>query len=167
LRRWRWRNCRRPAETPAAATLEAELERVAALGLHDPHSLWLTITQKNAPRGFSRDLLARMIAYRIQEQQLGKPGREMRHRLDRLAKGDGEPVRHLKVGTVLVREHKRMLRSGYHRYVVERTALLRPARRKERHAGCGCRTSGREGSAASLDTRLRPFDRRDEQGGAC
>ena len=47
-----------------------------------------------------------MIAYRVQEQRLGKLGREMRQRLDRLAKGGGEPVRHLKVGTVMVREHK-------------------------------------------------------------
>jgi hypothetical protein len=47
-----------------------------------------------------------MIAYRVQERQLGKLGREMRQRLDGLAKGGGEPVRHLKVGTVMVLEHK-------------------------------------------------------------
>ena len=51
-------------------------------------------------------MLALTIAYRVQEQRLGKLGREMRQRLDRLAKGGGEPVRHLKVGTVMVREHK-------------------------------------------------------------
>jgi hypothetical protein len=89
-----------------AATLEAELERIAALGLDDLRSLWLRIAQNSAPRAFSRDLLARMIAYRVQEQRLGKLGREMRQRLDRLAKGGGEPVRHLKVGTVMVREHE-------------------------------------------------------------
>jgi RNA polymerase sigma factor (sigma-70 family) len=97
---------RRPAEAPVAETLEAELERIAALGLVDLRSLWLKMTHKNAPRVFSRDLLARMIAYRVQEQQLGKLGREMRRRLDWLARSGGEPVRHLKVGTVMVREHK-------------------------------------------------------------
>ena len=97
---------RRLAETPAAKTLEAELEGIAALGLDDLRSLWLRMTQKSAPRAFSRDLLARKISYRVQEQQLGKLGREMRQRLDRLAKGGREPVRHLKVGTVMVREHK-------------------------------------------------------------
>jgi len=97
---------RRLAETPAAKTLKAELEGIAALGLDDLRSLWLRMTRKGAPRAFSRDLLARMIAYRVQEQQLGKLGREMRQRLDGLAKGCGEPVRHLKVGTVMVREHK-------------------------------------------------------------
>jgi hypothetical protein len=66
------------------------------------------MTQKSAPRAFSRDLLARMIAYRVQEQRLGMVGREMRQHLARLAKGGGEPVRHLKVGTVMVREHNGM-----------------------------------------------------------
>ena len=47
-----------------------------------------------------------MIAYRVQEQRLGKLGRETRKLLDRLAKGGAEPVRHLKVGTVIVREHQ-------------------------------------------------------------
>ena len=59
-----------------------------------------------APKALSRDLLARMIAYRVQEQRLGKLGRETRKLLDRLAKGGAEPVRHLKVGTVMVREHQ-------------------------------------------------------------
>ena len=43
---------------------------------------------------------------RVQEQRLGKVGREMRKLLDHLAKGGGEAVRHLKVGTVMVREHR-------------------------------------------------------------
>jgi hypothetical protein len=96
---------RRQAATPAAETLEAELERIAALGLDDLRSHWLKTTQQSAPRAFSRDMLSRMIAHRIQEQRLGKLGRELRQRLDRLARGGGEPVRHLKVGTVMVREH--------------------------------------------------------------
>src|SRR5438552_3496329 len=79
----------------------------AAMQRHDDlRSLWLRMNQKSAPQAFSRDLLARIIAFRVQEQRLGKLGREMRQRLDRLARGGGEPVRHLKVGTVMVREHK-------------------------------------------------------------
>jgi hypothetical protein len=64
------------------------------------------MTQQNAPKALPRDLLARMIAYRVQERRLGKLGREMRKLLDRLAKGGAEPVRHLKIGTVMVREHQ-------------------------------------------------------------
>jgi len=108
---------RRQAETPAAETLEAELDRIAALGLDDLRALWLKMTGQVAPRVLSRNLLARMLAYRAQEQRLGKLGRKMRQRLDGLARGSGEPVRHLKVGTVLVRErqgtlHEVMVVSG-------------------------------------------------------
>ena len=97
---------RRQAATPAAETLEAALDRIAALGLDDVRSLWLKMTGQGAPRALSRDLITRMIAHRVQEQRLGKLGREMRQRLDGLARGGAEPVRHLKVGTVMVREHQ-------------------------------------------------------------
>jgi hypothetical protein len=78
---------RRQAETPATETLEAELDRIAALGLDDLRALWLKMTRQAAPRVLSRNLLARMLAYRVQEQRLGKLGREMRQRLDGLARG--------------------------------------------------------------------------------
>jgi hypothetical protein len=94
-----------PVATPAAQPLEAELDRIAALGLDEVRALWREMMQQNAPKALSRDLLARMVAYRVQEQRLGKLGREMRKLLERLAKGGAEPVRHLKVGTVMVREH--------------------------------------------------------------
>ena len=97
---------RRRAATPAAEALGAQLKRIAALGLDELRSLWLKKTGRGPPRGLSRDLIARMIAHRVQEQRLGKLGREMRQRLDSLARGGAEPVRHLKVGTVIVREHQ-------------------------------------------------------------
>ena len=37
---------------------------------------------------------------------IGKLGRGMRKLLDRLARGGAEAVRHLKVGTMMVREHQ-------------------------------------------------------------
>ena len=97
---------RRQAATPAAETLEAELDRIATLGLDEMRSLWLKMAGQGAPKVLSRALLARMIAHRVQEQRLGKLSREMRQRLDGLARGGGEPVRHLRVGTVMVREHQ-------------------------------------------------------------
>lgn len=96
----------RRATTPAAEALEVELGGIAGLNLVELRTLWLKMTGQGAPKALSRDLLARMIAHRIQEQRLGKLGREMRERLDGLAKGGAEPVRHLKVGTVMVREHQ-------------------------------------------------------------
>jgi hypothetical protein len=97
---------RRRSATPAAETLEAELDCIATLGLDELRSLWLKMTGQGAPKVLSRALLARMIAHRIQERRLGKLSLEMRQRLDGLARGGGEPVRHLKVGTVMVREHQ-------------------------------------------------------------
>ncbi len=40
---------RQPVATPAAQTLEAELDRIAALGLDEVRALWREITQRNAP----------------------------------------------------------------------------------------------------------------------
>ena len=60
---------RQPVETPAAQTLEAELDRIRGLGLDEVRALWREMTQQNAPKALSRDLLARMIAYRVQEQR--------------------------------------------------------------------------------------------------
>jgi Protein of unknown function (DUF2924) len=96
-------------ETPAVASLEAELDRIRALGLDELRALWRGMTRRNPPKALSRDLLARMLAYRIQEQALGKLSHETRRLLDRLARGGAEPIRHLKVGTVMVREHQGML----------------------------------------------------------
>src|SRR5260370_13882445 len=96
---------RREAETLAAETLETELAHIAALSLDDLRALWLKMTGQGAPRALSRELVARMIAHRIQEQLLGKLGREMRHPLDRLARGGAAPARHLKVGTLTLLTH--------------------------------------------------------------
>jgi hypothetical protein len=50
---------RQPVATPAAQTLEAELDRIAALDLDEVRALWREMTQQNAPQALSRDLLAR------------------------------------------------------------------------------------------------------------
>jgi hypothetical protein len=96
----------RPTEVPSADDLEAELAGIRELSLDTLRARWRERTERNAPKILSRELLARMIAHRIQEQALGGLSRETRKLLDRLAQGDGEPVRHLKIGTVLVREHQ-------------------------------------------------------------
>src|ERR1700757_1009195 len=94
----------RPTGSLSAGSIMAELERIRALSLHELRAYWRGMAKQSAPKILSRDLLARMIAYRIQEKAFGGLSRETRKLLDRLAKGDAEPVWHLKVGTVLVRE---------------------------------------------------------------
>jgi hypothetical protein len=60
------------------------------------------------PRGLTKDIVARMIAYRIQEEAFGGLDKETIKLLDRLARGDktNELNRRLKPGTVLVREYQ-------------------------------------------------------------
>ncbi len=96
---------RQPA-SPAPEALEAELTRITGLGVDELRVLWRTMARRNPPAALSRDMLARMVAYELQEQRLGKLAISTRKLLDRLARGGSEPVRHLKAGTVMVREHR-------------------------------------------------------------
>lgn len=61
------------------------------------------------PIGLTKDLITRMIAYRIQEEMFGALDRPTIKLLDRLARGDkagAELNRRLKSGTVLIREYR-------------------------------------------------------------
>jgi hypothetical protein len=98
------RKARQPGD-PAAGTLDAELSRIRTLGIDELRAMWRSMTHSSAPKALSRDLLARAIAHRLQEQHIGKLDRALCQMLDRLAKGK-EPVRRLKIGTVLVRQHR-------------------------------------------------------------
>jgi hypothetical protein len=96
---------RRRLAKPVLETLQAELDRIAALNLAALRTLWLKTNGRGAPKAMSGELLARAIAYQVQEKRLGGLARELRRRLDALARGGGETTRHLKVGTVIVREY--------------------------------------------------------------
>jgi hypothetical protein len=61
--------------------------------------------RRPAPESLSRDLLARLVAHRLQERRLGGIDRELALKLNRLAQGLPSR-RRLKAGTVLVREHE-------------------------------------------------------------
>ena len=87
---------------PAAVDLEAELARIAAMNIYELRSLWREREGREAPKGFSKDLLARALAYAIQEEQLGGLSPELKKLL---ANADAEPPRRIKVGSVIVREY--------------------------------------------------------------
>jgi hypothetical protein len=62
-----------------------------------------------APCGVTKDIITRMIAYRIQEEAFGCLNRQISKLLDRLARGDSTRTdlnRRLKAGTVLIREYQ-------------------------------------------------------------
>jgi hypothetical protein len=89
--------------------IEAEIERIRALGLEALRSEWRAMYGASPPAGVTKDIMARMMAYRIQEQALGGPDRAVIRALERLARGEKpgtEPPRRLKAGTVLIREYQ-------------------------------------------------------------
>ena len=93
---------RRPQS--AVETLDAEIDRIASLNIDELRALWRETMGRPAPEALSKDLIARALAYRLQEQSLGGLDPHLRRLLTSLAKPGAEPVRHLKIGSVIVRE---------------------------------------------------------------
>jgi len=91
-----------------AAAIEAEIDQVRSLGIGALRQRWRSMSGAAPPKGLTKDIIARMIAYRIQAGAFGGLDRETVKLLDRLARGrtpDGLN-RRLKAGTVLVREYQ-------------------------------------------------------------
>jgi Protein of unknown function (DUF2924) len=88
------------------AAIAAEIAHVRALAPDALQRRWRAEFGRKPPATLSRDLLGRMIAMRIQEQVLGSLDHESLTFLDALARRGVSPRRHLKPGTVLVREYQ-------------------------------------------------------------
>jgi hypothetical protein len=88
--------------------VEAEVDQIQALSIDELRKRWRAMFGATPPRALSKDIIARMIAYRIQEAAFGGLDRETIKLLDRLAQGEkpSELNRRLKVGTVLIREYE-------------------------------------------------------------
>jgi hypothetical protein len=96
-----------PERTINAAAIEAEVDRIRSLGIDALRARWRMLFSAVPPKGFTKDIIGRMITYRIQEEEFGGLDRETVKLLDRLARGErpNELNRRLKTGTVLVREY--------------------------------------------------------------
>ena len=90
------------------AAIEAEVDQIRSLGIDALRVRWCAMFGRTPPKGLTKDIMGRMIAYRVQEEAFGGLDRETRKLLDRFAKGDkpNELSRRLKAGTVLVREYQ-------------------------------------------------------------
>ena len=88
------------------AAMEAEIARVRSLALDALRRRWRVVFGRTPPVGLSRDLLGRMIAWRMQEQAFGGLDRDSLRFLEGLARHGGSPRRRLKPGTVLVRDYQ-------------------------------------------------------------
>ena len=93
----------------ADPNIETEIAKIRSLTIEDLRSLWRTTFRSAPPVAFTRDLLGRAIAYRIQEKAYGGLDRATLKLLDGLARGSSAGLqlnRRLKSGTVLVREYQ-------------------------------------------------------------
>jgi hypothetical protein len=88
-----------------AAAIEAEIAHLRSLALDALRRRWQAVFGRTPPAPLSKDLLGRMIAWRLQEQAFGGLDRESLSFLDSLARHGGSPRRRLKPGTVLVRDY--------------------------------------------------------------
>lgn len=89
-----------------AANLDARLDGLRAMMVEQLRIVWSEIRGSAAPGSFSKDLLARAIAYRLQEEAFGGLNVSTARLLRSLAKTGAEPLRQVKVGSVIIREHR-------------------------------------------------------------
>ncbi len=95
---------RRQGTDPAA--IEAEIERLRTCAPDALGRRWQVMFGRTPPAALSKDLLAHMIACRMQELAFGGLDRESLTFLDSLARRTGPRRRQLKAGTVLVRDYQ-------------------------------------------------------------
>ena len=88
------------------AAIEAEIAHLRSLARDALRRHWRVIFGRTPPADLSKDLLGRMIAYRLQERAFGGLDRESLRFLHGLARHGGPPRRRLKSGTVLVRDYQ-------------------------------------------------------------
>jgi hypothetical protein len=91
------------------AAVEAEVDRIRSLGIAALRARWRLMFGGSPPAGLSKDIIKRLMAYRIQEDAFGGLDRETKRLLGRLARGGKARVefnRRLKPGAILVREYQ-------------------------------------------------------------
>src|SRR5262245_10736499 len=89
--------------------VEAEIDRARSLGLEALRTRWRAMFDGVPPAVLPKDLLARMIAYQVQQEAFGGLHPDAVKLLSQLGHGEKpniEMKRRLKPGTVLVREYQ-------------------------------------------------------------
>jgi hypothetical protein len=85
-----------------------EIDNLTPLNREGARAVWRSEFRKEPPKCLSRELLIRMLAWRIQEKAFGGHDRQTMTLLDGLARGKASDPgrRRLKPGTVLIREYQ-------------------------------------------------------------
>ena len=99
-------------------TLDALIESIMTISAEELSRAWRKIVGKPAPANLPKSLSSRMLAYQLQADQSGDLGKEAIRLLDSIANdlAAGKALnikppsdRRLKPGTVLMREHRRVV----------------------------------------------------------
>ena len=83
--------------------LTAALASLPGLSTDAARAAYRRLYRRSPPSAFSRDLLIRAVAYRLQEQVRGGLSPETKLLLDRLARGKAQAARWIKPGSTIVR----------------------------------------------------------------
>jgi hypothetical protein len=95
----------RPAEE-SAEQFHSRLATIQTADFGGLRGLWRERFKADPPKTLSKDLVARILAYDVQEKRLGGLSRETQKLLASVARTGLAPPRRLKIGSVLVREHQ-------------------------------------------------------------
>jgi hypothetical protein len=100
--------CKRGLADAKHKEIAAQIDEIRSLNKNQLRQRWEAMFKKPVPEALTKDLLARMIAYRIQEKAFGGLDRETEKLLESYARGDktSTPPRRMKSGTVLLREYQ-------------------------------------------------------------
>ena len=92
-----------PRRILTEADLETALASLPRLSSDEVRAAYRKLYRRSPPAAFSRDLLIRAVAYRLQEQVRGGLTPETKLLLDRLARGKAQAARWIKPGSTIVR----------------------------------------------------------------
>lgn len=98
-----------PEQPTSACDIEQAIARIGAMHVGALRFEWRLAFGSEPPPAFSKDLLARAICCRLQEQVHGGLSPTTARLLRSLSKPGVEPPRQVKAGSVIVREHKGVL----------------------------------------------------------
>jgi hypothetical protein len=100
---------KKPTQSISCEAVTAKISRLLVLPLVELRAEWCAEFHREQPKGLSRDLLTRMLAWRLQEAAFGGHDTDTLKLLKAFAGQNADKVvlfRKLKSGTVLVREYQ-------------------------------------------------------------
>jgi hypothetical protein len=89
--------------------IDAEVERIASMSNEALRALWHKQRGAEPPAALSKDLIARALSYWLQEENAGGLSPQLRRLLTAVSRNGARPVRYLKIGSIIVREHQGVL----------------------------------------------------------